>query len=202
MQLDDITNSLLQLERTCKSTPAPSVATHMLLLLVRGLTISLRFPLAQFPTTSVTAYELYSLVTEAVLRLEMLGFKVICLTSNGASPNRKLYRRLATNCISDDMVPFKMENMYSDENRAVYLMSDVPHLLKTTRNSWTNSHAHSCSRQLQVSYMVCMLYLAYKHVCVVQINGKDISWQHLIKVYKANAGQCTDTPGLVLLLRV
>ena len=50
--------------------------------------------------------------------------------------------------------------------------------------------------------MVCMPYLAYKYVCVVQINGKDISWQHLIKVYKANAGQCTDTPGLVLLPRV
>lgn len=150
VQLDDITNSLLQLERTCKSTPAPSVATHMLLLLVRGLTISLRFPLAQFPTTGVTAYELCSLVTEAVLRLEMLGFKVICLTSNGASPNRKLYRRLATNCISDDMVPFKMENMYSDENRNVYLMSDVPYLLKTTRNCWANSHAHSHSRKLQV----------------------------------------------------
>ena len=149
VQLDDITNSLLELERTCKSTPSsPEVATHMLLLLVWGLTISLKFPLAQFPTTGVTAYQLYPLISEAILRLEMLGFKVICITSNGASSNRKL---LATNCTSDEKVPFKMENMYTDENRNVYLMSDVPHLLKTTRNCWANSNAHSRSRQLRVS---------------------------------------------------
>ena len=162
--LDDISNRLLDLERKCSSSSAvllPDIATHMLVLMVRGLFISLKFPFAQFPTTGVAAYQLYPLITDAILRLEMLGFKVICLTSNGASPNRKLYKMLQSNFVSDaGAVPYKMKNTYTVEDRCVYLMPDVPHLLKTTRNCWANSHAHSQSRCLWVSFIYLGIMIA------------------------------------------
>ena len=45
----------------------------------------------------------------------------------------------------------KMENPYSDEPRPLFFISDAPHLIKTTRNCWANSFAHSNSRSLWVS---------------------------------------------------
>ena len=43
----------------------------------------------------------------------------------------------------------------------------------------------------------------YLYTCIpFQINGKDISWQHLVRVYEANRGRQTDTPGLCLLHKV
>ena len=205
VSLDDITNRLLELERTCTSTSSPpTIATHMLVLLVRGLTIPLKFPFAQFPTNGVAAYQLYPLISEAILRLEMLGFKVICLTSNGASPNRKLCRILQSNRTSTDTVPYRMENVYTDDDRNIYFMSDVPHLLKTTRNCWANSSAHNRSRHLWVSRILlkAAMKIFYTLFWFLQINGMEISWQHLVRVYEANTGQHTDTPGLVLLPKV
>ena len=175
VSLDDITNRLLELERTCTSTSSPpTIATHMLVLLVRGLTISLKFPFAQFPTNGVAAYQLYPLISEAILRLEMLGFKVICLTSNGASPNRKLCRILQSNRTSTDTVPYRMENVYTDDDRNIYFMSDVPHLLKTTRNCWANSNAHNCSRHLWVSRILLNAVMKiFLHVILVSADKWD-----------------------------
>ena len=128
--------------------------------MVQGLFISLKFPFAQFPTTDVAAYQLYPLITDAILWLEMLGLEVICLTSNGASPNHKLYKMLQSNFVSDaGAVPYKMKNTYTVEDRCVCLMPDVPHL-KTTRNCWANSHAHSQSRCLWVSFIYLGIMIA------------------------------------------
>ena len=51
---------------------------------------------------------------------------------------------------AEDVV-YKTPNPFSDDNRDVYFMSDVPHLIKTVRNCWSNSFAHSNSRALWVS---------------------------------------------------
>lgn len=122
----------MEFERQCQSdgTPQkPDLATHMLVLLVRGIFTRLKFPLAQFPTTGATSHQLYPVVTEAVMRLEIMGFKVISITS---------------------MCP----NPYADDNRSLYFIADVPHLLKTTRNCWSNSYGYSRSRKLWVHKMM------------------------------------------------
>ena len=178
--LDNVSNCLMDLKRKCSSSAlAATIATHMLVLMVRGVTIHLCFPFAQFPTDDITAYQLYSLVMDAILQLEMLGFKVISMTCNGALPNRKLCKILSSNLTSNDSgVPYKMLNPYTDENRDLYLISDVPHLLKTTRNCWANSYVHSCSRRLLVSVCVCVC-VCYD-LLLLRISRKDISWQHNI----------------------
>ena len=62
--LDNVSNCLMDLERKCSSSAlAVTIATHMLVLMVRGVTIHLYFPFAQFPTDDITAYQLYPLVT-------------------------------------------------------------------------------------------------------------------------------------------
>jgi len=92
--LDSVSDHILEFERVCQSngtTRKPDLASHMLVLLVRGIWTGLKFPHAQFPTTGAVFHQLYPTVMEAVMRLEIMGFKVISLISDGSSPNYKVY---------------------------------------------------------------------------------------------------------------
>jgi len=151
---DEITNHLLDFERSCSSDASAisqiQLASHMLVLLLRGVATNLNFPYAQFITNGISGYQLYVILTEAVMRLEFLGLKVIALTSNGASPNRKLYKLLQgttpktkkkrkkcgqpTNDKQSPNLTYNFRNPFTSDDRSVYLVSDVPHLLKTTHN--------------------------------------------------------------------
>lgn len=78
--LGDINNDLNHLE---KSNPVGSeIATHVLLLMVRGLLNGVNFPYAHFATKSVTADTLFPIVWEAV---QISGLNVVAFTSDGAS---------------------------------------------------------------------------------------------------------------------
>ena len=126
----------------------PSIATHILGIMVRGVFSGRHFPYAHFPTTGVTGATLFSLVWEAIERLERLGFKVVALTGDGASPNRKFFSLHAE---SQEEICYKTLNPYATEDRFIYFFSDVPHLMKTTRNCWSHSFGHGCTRKLWVS---------------------------------------------------
>ncbi len=61
-----------------------------MVLLVRGLFFKLNFPYAHFPTRKgIVADMLFPI---AIRQLEAIGFKVISVTADGASPNRKSFR--------------------------------------------------------------------------------------------------------------
>ena len=156
--LDDVSDHLLEFERQCQSDGSaqkPELASHMLVLLVRGIFTGLKFPLAQFPTTGAASHQLYPIVLEAIMRLEIMGFKVISLTSNGSSPNRKVYSLMKDP--TDGTKPgYKCPNPFTSDGRSLYFVADVPHLIKTTRNCWSNSHGHSRKRTLWVGCAVRM----------------------------------------------
>ena len=97
VDLGRVSNEMGDLEKSLShsaafQTPINDVATHMLVLMIRGITSGLSFPWAHFPTTGISAGNLMSIMWEAVEILEMLSFKVLCVTSDGAGPNRKFYR--------------------------------------------------------------------------------------------------------------
>ena len=165
-----INNQLSELEWTEKGLQ-PTLATNMLVFMVRGLFLNLEYPYAQFPCTSLSGEELFPIVWQCIERLEACGFKVIAVTADGASCNRKFFRMHqssdndaddqeddATEDESEDetfsdefKVTYKTTNIYSPDKRPLYFISDVPHLIKTVRNCWSNSFAHSRSRTLRVS---------------------------------------------------
>ena len=72
---------------------------------------------------------------EAIARLEKLGFRVLGLTCDGASPNRRLWKLHSS---SNDELIYKVPNVFADDKRDLYFISDPPHLLKTIRNSFYN----------------------------------------------------------------
>lgn len=148
VDLGAVNNQLDQFEGESSDIVKPiAVANHILAIMVRGIFIRLRFPYAHFPTRGVHADHLFSIVWEAVERLEKLGLKVLVVTADGASPNRKFFRMHKK---TGEGLCYKTANPYTDEKRALYFMSDVPHLVKTSRNCWSHSFAHGCSRKLWV----------------------------------------------------
>ena len=92
-------------------------------------------------------YSLFPIVWEAVDRLEWCGLNVIAFSCDGASPNRAFYKMHGTSGLVH-----KTANLFC-EDRDIYFICDVPHLMKTTRNCWSNSFANKHSRALWVSYI-------------------------------------------------
>ena len=64
----------------------------MLVIMVRAIfKPSFTFPIAQYPTSSLTAEELYPLVWNAVEALELNEIEVISITCDGLSANHKFF---------------------------------------------------------------------------------------------------------------
>ena len=169
----------------------------MLVFMVRGLFIKLNFPFAQFATHNLSADQLFPLVWDAVQKLEAADLKVVAFVCDGASQNRKFFRMH-----SNEKDVYMTNNPYADEPRPVYFFSDAPHLIKTARNCWANSFAHTSSRALWVSsvymYTVNSKSCACMHFQYMQINGSHISWHHLTDLQK----KATSRTGLSLLPKI
>ena len=71
---------------------ANNVATHMLQFMVQG-SVSLEYPVPhfKFATATLTAEQLYPMVWEVVGKLEASDLKVMVITADGASANRKFF---------------------------------------------------------------------------------------------------------------
>lgn len=152
VNLGDITNQLLQFEKLCNDeesdvdTYTPPVAQHINCFMVRGLFRPINFPYAHFATRSLSSDEIFPLAWESVKRLELIGLKVVFLTADGASCNRKFIKMHGKK-----KGVYKTPNIYSNDGRYIYIFVDVPHLLKTTRNCFSNSFGHTRTRALWVS---------------------------------------------------
>ena len=144
--LGDINNAIQDLQRD-NTVDHPPIATHLLTLMVRGVFIHLEFPIAHFGTDNLTAGTLFPIVWEGVQHLEEMGFRVIGITADGASHNRKFFR-MHRKSDSDNSYVYKTENPFSEEERFIYFISDPPHLIKTARNCLSHSHGHGNTRKL------------------------------------------------------
>ena len=83
------------------------------------------------------------------MRLEIMGFKVISLTSDGSSPNRKVYRLMKDR--ADPTTPgYRCPNTFTDEDRSLYFITDVPHLLKTTLLIPQSQEVEVCIKELHI----------------------------------------------------
>ena len=66
--LGEVNNQLIEQERK-----HPAIATHVLAVMVRGISFKLEFPYTHFSTDGITADTLYPIVWEAVWHLEIDG---------------------------------------------------------------------------------------------------------------------------------
>ena len=134
------------LSDTTPANEVPTLSDQMLVFMVRPIfKPSFSFPVAMYPSTNLTGERLYPIVFEVIEALELHSIPVVSLTSDGNSPNRRLYRLCQLNT---EKPTYKTKNPFAD--RDIFFMCDAPHLIKTARNCLANSHAHSKTRNLQV----------------------------------------------------
>ena len=158
--------------------------------MVRGIFVKLNFPYVHFATCGITGDVLFPIIWEAIRQLEIIGLKVICITGDGASPNRKFFRMHNTGLV------YKTPNPFSKEKRFVYFISDPPHLVKTVRNCWSHS-GYNGTRLMTVSCTtVCVITM---NVILLLVNRKDIEWRHLRELYQKVSTMKVQSNGLSFL---
>ena len=101
------------------------------------------------PHNTHAGEKIFPLVWEVIEPLELFEIPVVSLTSDGAKPNLRFYRLCQQKPKGERSgVPYKTSNPYREEE--LFFICNAPHLLKTARNCFSNSFAHSESRTMQV----------------------------------------------------
>ena len=127
------------------------------------LYLYLCWPAFQVLNHHKTGKNLYFLHHTHYLSEVQVKLKVLFLTCDGASANRKFFN-LHSLHLDENGHLYYTQNPF-DSSRNINFISDVPHLLKTARNCFSNSFWHNNTRKL------------WK-------NGKDISWLFLVRLFE------------------
>lgn len=147
--LGDINSHLLQFQVSLDNKSNEKLAKTMVVFMIRGLFSHLEFPYAQFPCTNLTGDLLFDPLWEAIARLERCGLKMLAVTADGGSSNRRLFK-IHDQTSPDKQITYKTKNPYASDGRSVFFLSDPPHLIKTVRNCLASK-----KRKLWVSYLLC-----------------------------------------------
>lgn len=168
-QLNESSNKLKDLEKQIKEDGDNlPIATHIMQLMIRGITTSFKHPLAFFPCHKMKAPELYSIVWECLENIHLFGLKILVVVCDKAGINQKMIKMwCSTPGENDSSQPFyKANNPYSNE--LLYFVSDPPHLIKTTRNCVESSGNKKNTRLLLK-------------------NGKHILWDHFVQAFEKDS---------------
>ena len=155
VDLGRVNNQLLELEHEATGKRDEVIAKNMVVFMIRNLFSKMEFVYAQFPCSSLSGDLIHPLVWGCVKRLESYGFKVMALTADGASCNRKFFRMQD----SGSGLVYKCTNDYSNDMRPIFFFSDVPHLVKTVRNCWSSSFGHQMTRELEARNNSVLAYI-------------------------------------------
>ena len=189
VSLGSINDELTKLESSCiNGMEHPPIAKQLLVFMVRGLFSKLSFPYVHFATRGVTGAALFPIVWEVIEQLESIDLKVICVTSDGASPNRKFYK-----LNNNGKFTYKTSNPYAEDERDVFFFSDPPHLVKTARNCLSHS-GPSGTRHMNVSGKLDLgdVYVLSYSVCfcrsMVSLLSGVILYERLSTTYIESCG--------------
>ena len=132
----------------------------------------LKFCLAHFATTGVTADQIMPTFWDAVCILEVnCNLWVIAATSDGASLNRRFYRmHKAMDGGTDKDVCHRTVNLYA-RHRYIYFFSAAPHLVKTARNCLLHSGSDKCTQYMWNE-------------------GFFVLWRHVAQMYYQDVENC------------
>lgn len=114
VDVGDINNHLMRLEKEYTDKNGEVVqntlAKTMMVLMIRGLFLNFTFPYASFASSNLTGEQLIPIFYEAIMRVEKCGLKVLSITLDGNSVNRK-FIKLVSN--KDSPIEHKFKNPLS-----------------------------------------------------------------------------------------
>ncbi|XP_067945131.1 uncharacterized protein [Watersipora subatra] len=139
IEIGSVNSALGNLETGIDSSP--KLATHVLCFMARGILSKTCLQVAHFTTNCFW---------DLISHLELNDIYVRSSVSDGASTNRKFIKLHASDYRKDE-ITHRAINIFAQHPRTIYFVSDVPHLLKTTRNCIENSHGNCNSRKPSAS---------------------------------------------------
>lgn len=139
IDLGNLNNHFIDLENTIskganKRYHRP-LAKTLLVFMVRGAVTNLVFPYALYSAASPRGCDLFPLLWQVIERLTRIHFRVLAVTSDGATCNRSLFKMHTR---TRDVI-YKTRNVFSSKTEYIYFFSDPPHLIKTIRNCFASS---------------------------------------------------------------
>jgi len=147
-KLSGIDEELIKMQNELSmKTYRPRLAKNVLVYLAQGITSDVQDVVAIFTTDDLSAYQLYDKSWTVISHLEEVGLRVLSLTFDGASVNRK-FIAMHESLDKESPYTYSTKNLASDYLRPLYFIVDPPHLLKTIRNALANSFGHRKSRNL------------------------------------------------------
>ena len=165
-EMGDINQEITNFQSRCKDIEndeqliSTKLAKYVNVFMVRGIFSNLESTIGYHASSGFTGDQLFPLVWEATRVLEAIGFKVRSWVCDGASPNRTFFK--INGILNKIGISYYVINRFAPE-RKIYFISDVPHLIKTTRNNLENSHGHMNTKNLHVSitfiYQFSLLFL-------------------------------------------
>ena len=163
------------------------IATHVLVFLLRSAVNPLKFSLANFATTGATSSQMFPLLWKAISICELNSLKVLAVTCDGASPTHKLFHMHFPMTKEDDMnsdtdVTYRTVNLFSSDNRFIYVISDVPHLMKTARNCLYNSGKGRYTRYMWKNGM----FILWNHISDIFYEDRECDLYILPKLTNEN----------------
>ena len=124
-------------------TISKDIAKYVNVFVVRGIYTHLESTIGYHASRGFTGDQLFLLVWEATRILKVVGFKVRSWVCDEATQNRSMEFQIT--------LEYVITQLTGSPDKNIYFISDVPHLLKTTRNNLENLHGHMSTRNLHVS---------------------------------------------------
>lgn len=170
-RLDDVEKELLAFEGFIESKftgkeqeeKEPELAKTMLTYMVKGVASDVKYVVAGFPVKTLTADTMYAKTWQVISRLEKANVKIIALICDGAPTNRAFIAMHEPLTKVKSKVVFDTLNFASPEERPLFFLSDVCHLIKTIRNCLYNS-GENRSRHMEK-------------------NGQKLQWKTIVRLY-------------------
>lgn len=108
------------------------LASYALVLMVCGIDGDFKIPIGYFLNNGTKTDELADIITEAMFRLSNVGVQLASMTYDGATENIAAAKALGATLENPYII-----NRFDSDNK-VYVILDVPHMLKLVRNCLGN----------------------------------------------------------------
>jgi len=159
----------------------PRLAKKVLVFLAQGITSDVKDVVAIHSTDDLSASQLYDRTWDVIYNLEEANIKVLCVTCDGASINRKFITMHESIDKSWGYI-YSTKNLAAGDSRPLFFILDPPHLLKTLRNALANSFSHKKSRKLWkngqfLSWKV--IEALYETTKVLKLRGHKLTKAHV-----------------------
>ena len=146
VDLGDINNHFNDMENLINNEsnkrPNRPLAKTLLVFMIRGAVTNFVFPYALYPAKSPKGCDLFPILWDVIERLTRNSFRVLAVTSDGASCNRNLFQMHAAKKKDGTGAIYRTKNIFSVDGDYIYFISDPPHLLKTIRNCFANFYGY------------------------------------------------------------